>query len=204
MGNDLTLLDGPTISILSNPALIAINQDPLGMSVFRVWEKPATYLTSSTSSAALYSPSTISFWTGQLNGGDQVVAFLNAGDEFAKMSATYSDIFVDKVTTGSSKPVPLLQQSWDIYDVWGNRMDNATADAVLKGNVTVAEEKGMWWNNTNMLYKDGVKANYSAVLGKKVGTLSPGNTLDAVVESHGVVAYRLRSLGAIGGAKSEL
>ena len=204
MGNDLTLLDAPTLSILSNPALIAINQDPLGMSAFRVWERPATYLTNSSSSAALYNPLTTSFWTGNLNGGDQVVAFLNAGPFPAKLTATYAEIFVDKVTTGSSKPVPMLAQSWEVYDLWGNRMDNATANAVLKGNVTVAEEKGLWWNATNMRYADGVKANYSAVLGKKVGELGPGRTLDAVVEAHGVMAYRLRSLGVVGGTKSEL
>lgn len=203
MGNDLTLLDPPTLSILSNPAIIAINQDALGMSAFRVWEKPATYLTTPQSSAALYNPSVTSFWTGQLNGGDQVVAFLNAGDQPASLSAGYRDIFVDKVTTGSSKPVPLLMQSWDVYDLWGNRMDNATAMAVLKGNVTLAEKNGMWYNATKTPYKDGVSNNVTAVLGKKVSTLMPGKTLDAQVEPHGVKAYRLRSIGILG-RKSEL
>ena len=212
MGNDITLMDAPTLSILSNPAIIAINQDPLGMSALRVWQQPATYFQNASDSAALYTKGETYFWTGALNGGDYVAAFVNAGSSEMGMSASMNDIFIDKVTTGSSKPVTLLGQNWDVYDLWGNRLGEETAKAIIAGNGTMGmgvngtaiSDDPTRYNATETSYEEGLKMNSTALLGKKVGVLNAGGTLEAMVPSHGVKAYRLRSQGPAKRKRDEL
>ena len=46
-----------------------------------------------------------------------------------------------KVTTGSNKPVAMLSQSWAVYDLWANRMDDATAQGILNGILTAGNEQ---------------------------------------------------------------
>ena len=213
MGNDFSTIDAPTLSLLSNPALLAISQDPLGIPPFRVWTSPAAQQ-NNTYSTDLYTAGEMSFWTGQLNGGDYVVAFVNGAETQQSMSATMDDIFVDLVTTGSNAPVPQLMETWDVYDIWGYRMDNATASGIINGtgkgmisqvlgtNATMnstrfagVETMNMRFNATTMSYADAATANMTAVLGKKISLLAPGGTLSAQVPRHGVAIYRLRSQG---------
>ena len=42
------------------------------------------------------------------------------------MNATLKDIFID----GASQ---YYNQAWDVYDLWANRMINATAQALMNG-----------------------------------------------------------------------
>lgn len=202
MGNDITLMDPPTLSILSNPALLAISQDPLGSSAFRVWQRPGASQ-NNTPSTDLYSAGETSFWTGQLSGGDYVVAFVNAGPKALTMTASMTDIFIDAVTTGSSAPVPQLAQTWDVYDLWANRMDPATASAIINGSAAAVASNStsmnathsMLYNSTAMSYADGLAKNHTALLGAKTTPLTPGGMLTAMVPAHGVGAFRLRSQG---------
>ena len=215
MGNDFATIDAPTLSLLSNPALLAISQDPLGIAPVRVWTAPGV-VQNNTYSTDLYSVGDTSFWTGQLNGGDYVVAFVNGAGSTQALSASMQDVFVDLVYTGSNAPVPQLQQTWDVYDIWGYRMDNATAAGIINGTQAkagmVAQVPGMnatvnstslagnatmemRFNATAMSYADAATANVTAVLGKKVSSLAPGGNLMATVPSHGVAMYRLRSQG---------
>jgi len=194
-----------TLSIYSNAAIIAVNQDPLGMPVTRVWQSPAPPQ-NETHSVDAYTAGEISFWTGKLNGGDYVVAFLNAGPAATDLTATMNDIFIDLVTTGSSKPVPQLMETWDVYDLWANRMSNATAQAIITGNMTIPTNMTSMSNSTSTLplqtynatatsYADGLMANDTALLGMKTTTIAPMGTLSARVPSHGITVYRLRSQG---------
>jgi len=194
-----------TLSIYSNAAIIAVNQDPLGMPVTRVWQSPAQPQ-NETYSVDAYTAGETSFWTGKLNGGDYVVAFLNAGPAATTMTATMNDIFIDLVTTGSSKPVAQLMETWDVYDLWANRMSNTTAQAIIMGNMTMPTNMTSMANSTSTLplqtynatamsYADGVKANDTALLGVKTTTIAPMGILSATVPSHGVAVYRLRSQG---------
>ncbi len=201
MGTDITLMTPQTLSIYSNPAILAISQDPLGMPAFRVWERPGQ-TENNTSSADLYSANTTSFWTGKLNGGDQVVAFVNAGPGATSMIASMEDVFVDLVTTGSSAPVPQLMQTWDVYDLWANRMSDVAAQAFINGtatgNGTMAFNTTMsatTFNSTEMSYAKGLAANNTALLGLKTMTIAAMGTMQVQVPSHGVAAYRLRSQG---------
>ena len=211
MGNDITLMDAKTLSILSNPAVIAINQDPLGMTAFRVWQKP-NQNQNDTYSADLYTQGETSFWTGKLEGGDMVAVFVNAGSSPVAMSATMEDIFVDQVTTGSSKPVKMTTQTWDVYDLWANRMSETIAQAIIDGNVTKSDNGTTListmgrinYNTTTASYEEGLAANDTALLGAKVGVLSPVGTLNSEVAGHGVAVFRLRSQGTTKQKRDEL
>ena len=214
MGNDITLMDAKTLSILSNPAIIAINQDPLGMPAFRVWQKPGP-VQNNTYSTDLYSQGETYFWTGKLDSGDMVVAFVNAGSSPTAMSATMNDIFIDQITTGSSAPVKQTMQMWDVHDLWANRMPDLAAQAIINGTImamsgnetifnSTMSSSSMMYNSSAMSYADGLAANKTALLGKKVGALSPMGTLSAEVAGHGVAAYRLRSQGMMMRKRDEL
>ena len=145
-----------------------------------------------------------SFWTGQLNGGDYVVAFLNTGPLTANMSATMDDVFVDKITTGSNAPVPQLTQTWDVYDLWANRMSDEAAQAIISANSTLSDTNSTTaYNSTQTSYGNGVTANSTALLGAKTTTFAPKGTLSATVPSHGIVVYRLRSQGSGGKRKRD-
>ena len=215
MGNDFSNIDAPTLSLLSNPALLAVSQDPLGIPPTRVWTKPGS-VQNNTSSVDLYSEGETSFWVGGLNAGDVVVAFVNGAPGPQMMSADMGDVFVDLITTGSSAPVPQLAQTWDVFDIWGYRMDNATASGIINGTAAKSgqlaqvpglnsttnstklanqETEGVRFNATEMSYADAARANVTTVLGKKVGTLASGGELKVSVAGHGVVMYRLRSQG---------
>ena len=211
MGTDVTAMTPQTLSIYSNPAIIAINQDPLGSPAIRVWLSPAQPQ-NETSSTDAYTAGESSFWTGQLANGDYVAAFVNGASAPTTLSASMSDIFIDLITTGSNAPVPQLSQTWDVYDLWANRMSNATAQAILMGNYTLPTNATAMSNSTSMAplqtynatamsYADGLAANESALFGVKVAELAPGGMVQAEVPGHGVVVYRLRSQGDGGGGR---
>jgi len=213
MGTDVTKMTPQTLSIYSNPAIIALNQDPLGMPAVRVWQLPAPPQNES-DSVDTYTTGLTSFWTCKLNGGDYAVAFVNGGPAPAAMTATMNDVFIDLVTTGNNAPVPQLIETWDVYDLWANRMSDASAQAIISGNMTMATNGSemanststapvQTYNSTAVSYADGLKANSTALMGVKVNTLAPMGMLSASVPRHGTVVYRLRSQGMGGMRKRD-
>ena len=205
MGTDISTMTPDTLSIYSNPAIIAINQDPLGMPAVRVWQYPAQP-ENETYSVDAYTAGETSFWTCKLDDGDYAIAFVNAGPSATIMSATMNDVFIDLITTGNNAPVPQLMETWDVYDCWANRMSNATAQAIISGNMTMDTNVTTMANSTSTLplqtynstatsYKDGLMANSTALLGVKTTTLAPSGSLTVTVPRHGTVVYRLRSQG---------
>ena len=211
MGTDVTAMTPQTLSIYSNPAIIAINQDPLGVPATRVWLSPAQPQ-NETSSTDTYTAGEASFWTGQLANGDYVAAFVNGASSPTMLSASMSDIFIDLITTGSNAPVPQMAQTWDVYDLWTNRMSNATAQAIIMGNYTLPTNASSMSNSTStspvqtynataMSYAEGLAGNETALFGVKTAELVPGGTVQAQVPGHGVVVYRLRSQGGGSGMK---
>lgn len=207
MGNDVTTMTAQTLSIYSNPAIIAINQDPLGRPVTRAWQSPARPQ-NETYSVDAYTAGETSFWTGELDNGDYVVAFVNGGPSTITMTANMNDVFIDLITTGSNAPVPQLMQSYDVYDLWANRMSNTTAQAIICGNVTATMTNNATgeadanltmpfqrYNSTQLSYADGLNDNNMALFGVKTTTMAPMGMLSATVNSHGVAVYRLRPNG---------
>lgn len=194
MGTDVRSMNAKTLSIYSNSAVIAISQDPAGSAGIRNWR----YYVNATDE---YGQGEISLWTGGLANGDWVVALVNAGNTSLTMNATLVDIFFDRSSSGSSGPSPLLKQTWDVYDLWANRMDDMTANAILYGNSTmnssmIACNSTMRYNATSTSYADGLAANNTALMGKMTTSIAPMGTLTADVPRHGVGMFRLRSRGA--------
>lgn len=183
MGNDIRSLDAAGYSILTNPAVLAVSQDPLGSAAVRRWR----YFVPDTDA---WGQGDISMYSGQLAGGDYVVALLNTGSQARLMNATLTDIFVDDGGMMSAQAA----MSWDMYDLWGNRMPLNVAQAVRDRNSTqgVQDLGKYWYNATATSYADGLAKNDTLLLGTKTGSVGPKGTVTAMVESHGVKAFRLR------------
>ncbi len=186
MGNNLNAISAASLSILMNPAVIAISQDPAGSAGQRVWRYDVD--------KDINGRGEISLWSGSLSNGDQIVALLNAGNSARMMNATLQDIFIDG---GSS----YYTKAWDVYDLWGNRMSNATAQAIMNGtSTTMSTLNGTqplgnstgYYNTTQMSYAKGLAANDTRLYGSMIGTVQSMGTLNAMIPRHGIGFYRLR------------
>jgi alpha-galactosidase len=188
MGNDLRVLTAPSLTILNNPAVIAISQDPEGRSAARIRRETNV-------AKDKYGVGEIQVWSGSLSGGDQVVLLLNAAGEDARISASLEEIFLHDGPEGSA---PQVNEEWEVYDLWGNRMGNEMAQKILDAPVDKLEKlfkEANWYNATEISYKVGLKKKDERLMGKKVGEIAPGGTLMAQVKRHSVEMYRLRSVG---------
>lgn len=188
MGNDLRSLSALSLTILNNPAVIAISQDPEGRSVARVRRETQV-------AKDKYGMGEIQVWSGSLYGGDQVVILLNAAEEDASISASFEEIFLHDGPEGSA---PQVQEEWQAYDLWANRMDTALAQKILDAPVGKLEKlfkDANWYNSTELPYKEGLKNSDTRLLGKKVSVIAPGGTLTATVKRHSAEMFRLRSVG---------
>ncbi|KAF2266167.1 glycoside hydrolase [Lojkania enalia] len=187
MGTNVETLSAADLAILSNPAIISINQDPSASAAVRKWR----YFVDPDETGE----GEISLWTRGLSNGDMIVALLNAGNTDRIMNTTLSEIFTGRRTTSTFLSPKEVQATWDLYDLWGNRMTNDEAAAIINGTAT------NWNNNTRYnatvkSYQDGTRDNDAALLGKHIGSISPSETLTAEVARHSVVMYRLRSQGS--------
>ncbi|KAL2007597.1 hypothetical protein VTN00DRAFT_9035 [Thermoascus crustaceus] len=178
MTNVLSRIDPPTLSILQNPAVLAVSQDPLGSAATRRWRYHVE------------GGGEIQMYTGSLSGGDQLVLLLNNSPKETTMNASLIDIFWDEGPSGTAAQV---QRSWDVYDLWANRMSNAQAAAIING--TALSD-----SRYNMTAKGGARHVYAQVppseskelMGERVGTVQARGTVVARVPAHGVAMFRLR------------
>ena len=200
IGTDVRRMTPATLSIYSNPAVLAVSQDPLGSAAYRVWKRPAAL--------DAYNQGEISLWTGKLTGGDYIVALVNAGNVSHVLNAPLTDIFFDKSSTGSKGPAAEIMQTWEVYDLWANRLDHQAALGILSGNVTSNDTltsaggnstsghnatQTSRYNSTELSYADGLEAGHAALLGAKIGSITPRGTLSAHVPRHGIGLFRIRS-----------
>ena len=187
MGNDLRTLSASALTILNNPAVIAVSQDPEGRSVARVRREMGV-------AKDKYGIGEIQVWSGPLYGGDQVVVLLNAASEDARISASLEEIFLHDGPEGSA---PQINEEWEVFDLWADRMDTTFAQKVLKAPTDKLErlfKEASWYNSTELSYKDGLKRRDARLMGKKVGNITPGGSLTAKVKRHSVEMYRLKSV----------
>ena len=186
IGADLRELSPSTLTILSNPAVIASNQDPLGRSANRINRNTNV-------KKDAYGEGETHVWSGPLYGGDQLVVFLNAADKDAEMKATLDEIFVHEGPHGSA---PQTRLKWTLHDLWENRMDVGTAQKILDSPVEKVESvftQVNWYNSTTLSYKDGIIAGDERLLGKVVGEVRASGEIKVKVLRHGVKMYRLRT-----------
>jgi alpha-galactosidase len=194
MGHDVTRMSPQTLSILSNPAVIAIDQDPQVQSAARIWR----YFVADKDE---YGQGEISMWARVMNNSDVAVALVNGGNKTREMNATLADIWLD----AGGSTAKQARMGYDVYDLWGHRMDNATASAVLKGGAPIGTNSTMRYNATAMSYAEGLRTNHTALFGTRIGSVDPLGTVRARVPRHGTRLLRLRANGAmLDGAKDEL
>ncbi|PNS16653.1 Vacuolar protein sorting-associated protein 1 [Sphaceloma murrayae] len=185
IGADVRSLSPSAYSIYTNPAALALNQDPLGSSIVRRWRYYVPEVDQ-------YGQGEISLWAGNLWADNTVVILLNAGNVDRMMNTSLAEIYEDNGGSRSTQ----ANRAYDLFDIWGNRMPNATAEQILSSNSTegVADLGNYWLNTTATTYRDALARNDSIVLGRQVGTVQAQGTISALVPRHGVVAYRLRPI----------
>ena len=187
IGADLRELNAAALTILNNPAVISINQDPLGRSAVQIRRDFDLKKDE-------FGVGEAQVWSGHLAGGDQVVIFLNACGEDLNMESTLSEIFYHDGPNGLA---PQVQEKWIVYDLWGNRMDSETAQKILDASNPEAASTLFkdvdWYNSTEIPYKQGLQDKDARLLGKKIGTISPKGSLKLKVKKHSVQMLRLVS-----------
>ncbi|KAL4898798.1 alpha-galactosidase/alpha-n-acetylgalactosaminidase [Aspergillus ambiguus] len=183
MTNVMTKIDAKTLSILQNPAVLAVSQDPLGSVAIRRWR----YYVDDTDE---FGKGEIQMYTGPLSGGDQLVVLLNAGSKPREMNATLVDIFWADGPDGTASEI---QKSWDIYDLWANRMSDDDAWAIINGTSSQgASMNGPTGYNLSAMggfekvYSETPTSSSKMLMGSKVGSVNPSGTVKAHVRPHGV------------------
>lgn len=197
IGADIRDLDAEALSILNNPAIIALSQDPLGRPVRRVIHNP-------NHAKDKWGVGETHVWSGPLYGGDQVVIALNAVPDDLRFNLQLEDIFVHD---GPGGKAPGCKQVWDVYDLWEARMPVATARRIVnaakdpkKGTGETAEtiekiyQEIDWFNSTETSYREALDREDTRLFGKKVDSWRQGKPLILSVPKHSARVLRLRNL----------
>jgi alpha-galactosidase len=177
MTNVLNKIDEPTISILQNTAVLAVSQDPTGSSAIRMWRH-------------YVDDGEIQMYSGPLSGGDQIVLLLNGGSSARDMNATLTDIFWANGPKGTASQV---RSAWDVYDLWGGRMSNATAQGIIQGESSTRPIDMPKLGGASKVYSQVPLPASKALMGTKVGSVKASGTVKAHVRPHGVAMLRLRA-----------
>ncbi|KAJ5699046.1 Alpha-galactosidase [Penicillium macrosclerotiorum] len=177
MTNVMTKIDASTLSILQNTAVLAVSQDPEASTAVRMWRY-------------FVDDGEIQMYSGPLSGGDQLVLLLNGGSKARDMNATLTEIFWANGPGGTASQV---QSSWEVYDLWANRMSNATANAIIQGGENATRPINMAaQGGASKVYSQVPLPSSKALMGSKVDTVKAGGRVAAHVKPHGVAMLRLR------------
>ncbi|EIM81948.1 alpha-galactosidase [Stereum hirsutum FP-91666 SS1] len=103
LGNDVTDMTNDTLEIITNDAIIALNQDSSGSPAVRIWKKATNDTGSGTGD--------LSLWVGSLANSEYVIALMNTSPSSQEVSLSFKEIFGDQ---GSSAQTA----SWTLYDLW--------------------------------------------------------------------------------------
>lgn len=156
-------------------------------------------------------------WSGNLEsttGGEQndmVVLLINGNNARTVMNATLADIFIDNGPAGTA---PQVKMSWEVRDLWANRMSNDEAQAIISSssataNITTGYNAttvgaGGRYNATRTSYAEGLARKDSLLLGNITTTVQPSGTLTATVDPHGAAMFRLRAVSTGTAKRDEL
>ncbi|KAL1607082.1 hypothetical protein SLS59_002786 [Nothophoma quercina] len=186
LGNDLRDMPAPALTIINNPAIIALSQDPHGRSVTRVRRDTNV-------AKDVYGQGETHVWAGYLANGDQVVILLNAAAEDLDMSISLAEIFTPFGPHGSA---PHVQYDWAVHDLWAHRMAQGTAEELLgaktEGERAAVLKKAEWYNATETPYEQGLRDGDARLFGEKIGVVKAGGDVEARVKSHSAKVFRLR------------
>ncbi|KAI8995307.1 alpha-galactosidase [Trametes punicea] len=99
LGNDVTNMSNDTLTIITNDALIAVNQDPNGSPASRIWKR------------TLPEGGNLQLWQGSLVNNQFVFALMNTSPNPQTVNVSFTDVFVDQGTSYQSG-------TFTLYDLW--------------------------------------------------------------------------------------
>jgi len=99
MGHDLLAMSNETWTVITNTAIIAINQDPNGQPGIRLWKRPVP------------EGGNLQLWRGDLANSAFAVALMNTSPEKQVVDISFEDVFRDQ----NKK---LREATYTVYDLW--------------------------------------------------------------------------------------
>jgi len=99
LGNDVSDMTEETLEIITNDAIIAVNQDAAGSAASRIWKHPVP------------TGGDLSLWQGGLANNAFVVALLNTSPDAQCVDLQMRDAFIDQGKTYQN-------QAYDVFDLW--------------------------------------------------------------------------------------
>lgn len=187
-GNDLSNMPALALTIINNPAILALSQEPHGRSVTRVQRN-------TTVAKDQYGQGETHVWAGYLHNGDHVVILLNAAAEDIDMQISLAEIFTPFGPGGSA---PHVQYDWAVHDLWAHRMSEQTAEELLAAPSAADRaailKKANWYNATETSYEQGLREGDPRLFGERVGVVEAGGSLRMAVRSHQAEVFRLRRI----------
>ncbi|KAK8068900.1 glycoside hydrolase family 27 protein [Apiospora phragmitis] len=175
LGNDIRSMPPSALTIVNNPDILALSQDPHGRSITRVRRD-----------------------TENIPRGRAVV-FLNAGGADLDMTCSLAELFT---AFGPGGAAPHVRSDWAVHDLWAHRMPEATAAAILAA--ATADEraallkKADWYNATETPYAVGLRNEDPRLFREKIGVVEAGGVLRVSVKSHAARVFRLRRIAKAG------
>lgn len=181
------MTDAKTLTIVNNPAILALNQDPLAQPALLVQRDMNV-------PKDKYGIGETHVWSGHLAHGDQLVILLNMANEKQTISVSLEEIFVRDGAGGSA---PQNSLDWEVYDLWAGRMSDKDAESILAASDPSAREQLFrqfnWYNSTELPYSEGLRQRDLRLMGKKVSMVPAQGILQAEVSRHAAAVFRLRS-----------
>ncbi|KAH9921933.1 glycoside hydrolase [Epithele typhae] len=120
LGNDVTSMDTDTLSIITNDAIIAVNQDPNGSPASQMWIH------------AVDGGGQLELWSGSLVNNQFVWAVMNTSPSNQTVNVSLLDIFTDQGAAFGSG-------TFTMYDLWQKDADGAWGAKVadVSGSMSV-------------------------------------------------------------------
>lgn len=182
------MANAKTLTIVNNPAILALSQDPA--------TKPALLVQRDVNVPKdRYGVGETHVWSGSLAHGDQVVILLNMANEKQTISVSLEEIFV---RDGAGGTAPQNYHDWDVYDLWADRMSDEDAQSILGAGDQSAREKLFqqlnWYNATQISYSEGLTMRDPRLMGKKVNMIAAQGILEVEVSRHAAQVFRLHNV----------
>ncbi|KAL1952162.1 hypothetical protein VTO73DRAFT_1311 [Trametes versicolor] len=99
LGNDVTDMTNETLSIITNDALIAVNQDSNGSPANRIWKRTVA------------EGGDLQLWSGSLANNQFVFALMNTSPNAQTVNVSFADVFVDQGAAFAAG-------TFTLYDLW--------------------------------------------------------------------------------------
>jgi len=100
LGNDVTNMSNDTLTIITNDAVIGVNQDPGSGPANRIWKR-----------TVVTQDGEVSLWQGSLQNNVFVIAVLNTSPHIQTVDVPFEDAFGDQGATYQAQP-------YEIFDLW--------------------------------------------------------------------------------------